>query len=56
MWIGMLISLMVTYLFMNAEPSRIAASSVYPLIATALLIMFYDTEKKVMKQSAKKRR
>lgn len=56
LWSGMLISLVVTYLFMNAEPSRIAVSSVYPLIAISLVIIFYDTEKKVMNKYAKQRK
>ena len=45
-WLGMYISLAVTYLFMNAETSRIAVSIVYPLIAVAMVIIFNVSDKK----------
>jgi len=53
-WLGMFISLVVTYLFMNAETSRIAVSSVYPLIAIAIVIIFNFPDKKARIKNGKR--
>lgn len=53
-WLGMFISLIVTYLFMNAETSRIAVSSVYPLFAIAMVITFNASDKKVRIKNGKR--
>jgi hypothetical protein len=37
-WLGLLGSLLSTYLFMNAELARIAVSSVYPLISLSIIL------------------
>lgn len=54
-WLGMYISLVVTYLFMNAETTRIAVSIVYPLIAIAMVIIFNGSDKKVRIKNGKRR-
>lgn len=45
-WVGFFVSLTATYLFMNAELSRIAVSSVYPFIALSIIILMYREEPK----------
>jgi hypothetical protein len=45
-WLGLFVSLLSTYLFMNAELARIAVSSVYPLISISIILslQFFSRE------------